>query len=53
VTRPSSNKEIIKQINNIEKLQFIYYFLQGVIEVGGFSEVWSVNDKWGRIEFFE
>jgi len=27
--------------------------LQGVIEVGGFSEVWSVNEKWDRIEFFE
>ena len=26
---------------------------QGVVKVGGFQEVWDLNDKWDRIEFFK
>ncbi|ESO87861.1 hypothetical protein LOTGIDRAFT_179213 [Lottia gigantea] len=27
--------------------------IQGSIVVGGMSEVWSINDAWGRIDFFD
>ncbi|XP_052084969.1 sodium-coupled monocarboxylate transporter 1-like [Mytilus californianus] len=27
--------------------------IQGVIEVGSMSDVWAINDKWGRIDFFD
>lgn len=27
--------------------------MQGIVKVGGFSEVWKYNEEWGRIEFFK
>ncbi|XP_076087503.1 sodium-coupled monocarboxylate transporter 1-like [Mytilus galloprovincialis] len=27
--------------------------IQGVVEVGSMGDVWEINDKWGRIDFFD